>query len=46
MKTLVKVVIPFYKANLKDWESAALKQTMNVLGSHPIVFLKLEGLGY
>lgn len=44
MKTLVKVVIPFYKANLKDWESAALKQTMNVLGSHPIVFLKPEGL--
>lgn len=44
MKTLVKVVIPFYKANLKDWESAALKQIMNVLGKHPIVFLKPEGL--
>lgn len=40
----VKVVIPFYKEQLKDWEQCALDNTMRTLSSHPIVFLKPEGM--
>ena len=40
----VKVVIPFYKEALKDWEMSALDNTMRVLSAHPVVFLKPKGL--
>lgn len=44
MKTLVKVIIPFYKETLNEWESAALANNMQQLHTHPVVFLKPEGL--
>jgi hypothetical protein len=39
----VKVIIPIYKA-LKDWEEFSLKNTINVLGKHPIAILKPKDL--
>ncbi len=36
----VKVVIPIYSKELRDWEYASLENTMKVLSVHPIVFLK------
>lgn len=44
MKTKVKVIIPIYKLTLNNWEYAALKNNIQILSSHPIVFLKPEGL--
>lgn len=44
MKTSVKVVIPFYKETLNQWESKALANNMQVLSAHPTVFLKPDGL--
>lgn len=38
----VKVVIPIYRAELKDWERASLANTMQVLAAYPIVWLKPE----
>ena len=38
----VKVVIPIYRAELKDWEQASLANTMQVLAAYPIVWLKPE----
>lgn len=36
MKQLVKIIIPFYKEELKDWENAALANNIE----------KLAGLSY
>lgn len=44
MKTLVKVIIPFYKGTLNNWESAALTNNIKLLHNHPIVFLKPDNL--
>lgn len=44
MKYSVKVIIPFYKETLKDWEKAALANNMEKLSNYPVVFLKPEGL--
>ncbi len=44
MNTLVKIVIPFYRDSLEDWEEAALCNNMRVLSSRPVCFLKPEGL--
>ncbi len=44
MNTLVKIVIPFYRDSLEDWEQVALSNNMRVLSSHPVCFLKPEGL--
>lgn len=44
MNSVVKIVIPFYKINLKSWERVSLDNTMKVLSAHPIVFLKPFGL--
>lgn len=44
MKQLVKIIIPFYKEELKDWENAALANNIEKLAGYPIVFLTPEGL--
>lgn len=44
MKQLVKIIIPFYKEELKDWENAALANNIEKLAGYPIVFLAPEGL--
>ena len=44
MKYSVKIIIPFYKETLKDWEKAALANNMEKLSNYPVVFLKPEGL--
>lgn len=44
MRTTVKVIIPIYKTTLNQWENAALVNNMRQLATHPIVFLKPEGL--
>lgn len=44
MKQLVKIIIPFYKEELKDWENAALTNNIKKLAGYPIVFLAPEGL--
>lgn len=44
MNAMVKVVVPFYRETLDRWESEALANNMRVLGAHPVVFLKPEGL--
>lgn len=44
MKQLVKIIIPFYKEELKEWENAALDNNMKRLAAYPVVFLKPEGL--
>lgn len=36
----VKVVIPIYRTEIKDWERDALANTMKILAAYPIVFLK------
>lgn len=41
----VKVIIPFYTEQLRDWERATLAHNMEVLSpTLPVVFLKPEGL--
>ena len=44
MRTTVKVIIPIYKTTLNQWENATLANNMRQLATHPIVFLKPEGL--
>ena len=44
MKYSVKIIIPFNKETLKDWEKAALANNMEKLSNYPVVFLKPEGL--
>ncbi len=41
---MVKVIVPFYKDTLNQWESEALANNMCVLAAYPVVFLKPEGL--
>lgn len=40
MRHLVKVVIPIYRKEIKDWERLSLANTFNILTAHPIVILK------
>ena len=44
MKYSVKIIIPFYKETLKDWEKVALANNMEKLSNYPVVFLIPEGL--
>ena len=44
MNTLVKIVVPFYKDSLEEWEQAALSNNLEVLSSWPVCFVKPEGL--
>lgn len=44
MKHCVKVIIPIYQGELREWERITLDNTMKVLSAHPIVFLKPEDL--
>jgi len=40
MNHIVKVVIPVYKEEMREWERASLENTMKVLSAYPVVFLK------
>jgi hypothetical protein len=44
MKQKVKVIIPIYRCDLTKHEEESLKNTMNKLSNHPIVFLKPENV--
>ena len=39
---LVKVIIPIYKPQLKDYERAALENNLRLLEGFPVTFLKPE----
>lgn len=41
---LVKVVIPIYRIEMRDWEWDALRNNVEKLSKYPIVFLAPEGL--
>lgn len=39
MKYSVKIIIPFYKETLKDWEKAALANNMEKLSNNTLLIL-------
>lgn len=44
MNRLVKVVIPIYTNNLKEYERMSLRSIYDVLGQHPLVVIKPDSL--